>query len=100
MPWAGAASAISRRYSVPIWWAEAARAAVDHHYHLAFFEAEGAGGLGVEDLRDVLDLEIVVARAERAHPPALAQKRALGDEVGAGAGHCAPLLDARSFWLT
>jgi len=59
--------------------AEAARPAVDADDDVARLEPEGAGGIRVAQLDDVLHLEVVVARAERAHLVALT---ALG-----GGGH-------------
>ena len=44
---------------------EAAGAAVDHDAELAELQAEGRGGLRIEDLLDHLDLEKVVSRPER-----------------------------------
>ncbi len=57
-------------------------------------EAVGLGRRGVENLGDGLDLEIVVAGAERAHLVALALLRPVGDEIGPGAVGCAAFLDA------
>ena len=48
---------------------------------------------GIEDFRDRLHLEIVVAGAERSHLPALALLGALGNALGLGARHQASLLD-------
>src|SRR5690606_16741584 len=73
--------------------AEPARAAVDRREDMVLGEAERGRGFGVEDLDDVLDLEIVIARPERAHLVALARFRPLRDVRGLRAADAAALLD-------
>src|SRR5690606_12760547 len=74
--------------------AEAARAAMDRREDRSLGKAESGRDIVVEDFGDVLDLEVVVARAERAHLVALARACALRDVLRGRAGHSAAFLDA------
>ena len=74
--------------------AQSARAAVDGDDDVVLRQAEDLGNFRIEDFRDRLHLEIVVARAERAHLAALAFLGALGDAVGPGVRHLPLFLDA------
>src|ERR1700693_1373051 len=74
--------------------AEAARAAVDRHEEIAFFETEGPGRLAVEDRLDGLQLQIVVARTEASDLVELPLLRPPADSGGVGSPHAAPALDA------
>ena len=73
--------------------AEAAAAAVDHDQDLARgLEPEGPGRGLVEDLEDLLDLQEVVARAERAELGDAPLHGPFGDVLGGGVLHPAALL--------
>ena len=74
--------------------AEAARPAMDGHHDLVLFEAKASCGFLVEDLGDRLDLEVVIAGAERAHLAPLAFLGAIGDVAGLRARHLPAFLDA------
>ena len=65
--------------------AEAARARVDHHHHLAGRDPEGGGRLAVEDLVDHLHLEEMVAGAQAADLRQAALQGLPADRVGVGA---------------
>ena len=73
--------------------AQAARAAMDADHHIVPAEPEGLGDLGVEDFHDLLELEVMVARAERPDLLVLALLGLVGHAFGPGPGHHAPLLD-------
>ena len=73
--------------------AEAARAAVDRHEEIAFFETEGPGRLAVEDRLDGLQLQIVVARTEASDLVELPLLRPPADSGGVGSRHAPPLFD-------
>ncbi len=79
--------------------AEPARAGVDHHHHLAGADAEGARGPLVEHVRDDLDLEEVVARAEAADLRAPALEGPAAHRRRVRAGHHAALLGVREVVL-
>ena len=74
--------------------AEATRTAVDAHHHFAAAQAEAFGNLLVVDLDDLLQFQVVIARAERADLVALPALGMLGNLLRFGAGHAAVLLDA------
>src|ERR1035437_469964 len=56
-------------------------------------EAKSLGNFRIEEFRDSLNLEIVIARTERPHFSALAFLGALGHAPGLGARHPALFLD-------
>jgi hypothetical protein len=58
---------------------------VDEHRHLAGLQPEGVGSVGIEDLRDPLELDEVVAGAHRAELPGTARASADGDGSRVGA---------------
>jgi hypothetical protein len=72
---------------------------VDDDRDLVELETENARGFRVVNLRDVADLEEVIARAERAELFASALPRAVRDFRGTGAGDAAVLLDVREVGL-
>ncbi len=74
---------------------EAARARVDQHGHHLRCEPEGSGRLGVEHGVHPLELDEVVARADRAELARAAQTRALGHRGRVGAGEAALGLRSR-----
>ena len=74
--------------------AEPARAAMDGDDNVVRRKPEGLRDLGVEDFRDDLNLEIVVARAERAHLAPLSLSGAFGDVLGLRARHPAVFLNS------
>ena len=77
--------ATSRTWSGAHLVAETARAAVDHHRDRAELEAERPRRVLVVDALDLLHLEEVVARSQRAELIAAARLRALADRAGIGA---------------
>src|SRR5690606_15649156 len=79
--------------------AEAARAAVDADHHVAHGDAEPGGRFGVEQLRHVLHLEVVITRTQGAHLVAVAGLGLVRHALGPGAGHRAVLLDALEILL-
>src|SRR5665811_554213 len=74
--------------------AEATRTAMDGDDNVVPCEPEDSGDRRVENLGDRLDLEIVIAGAERPHFPALAFPGAVRHAIGPGASHPALLLDS------
>jgi hypothetical protein len=72
---------------------KAARAAVNAQHDIAFADAKGRRDLGGENFRNMLDFEIVVARAERAHFLALAFFGSVRDLIGARSRHATIFLD-------
>src|SRR5262249_26193531 len=62
--------------------AETARAAVNGDHHVVLGEMEGLRGGFIEDIGDHLHFEVVVARAEGAHLPALALLGPFRDAFG------------------
>ena len=72
---------------------EAARAAMDADHDIAPADAEGGGRVGIEDLADLLHLEVMVARAERAHLVALASAGLFRDRLRLRAFHAPLFLD-------
>src|SRR5262249_14771855 len=75
--------------------AEPSRAGMDHDRDLALTKAELRGGRGVVDFVHGLDLEEVIARAERAELPADALPGPLGYGAGIGATQSAVGLEMR-----
>ena len=80
---------------MPIWWPSPREPQWMLTTTSSTAQAECVRGRRVEDLRHALHLEVVVARAERAHLVALPVLRRVGHLRGIGAGHRAVLLDAR-----
>ena len=66
---------------------EPARAAMDGDDDVVWGEPERPGDRRIEDFRDRLHLEIVVAGAERAHLPTLPFLDAVGDVLRHGIRH-------------
>ncbi len=73
---------------------EAPRAAVNADDDAAGFEAEGLGDFRRENAIDALQLQIMVARTQRAHLVALTFLGVPGNGAGIRTGHAAPFLDA------
>src|SRR3990172_11126767 len=74
--------------------AEAARAAVNAEDDVALKEAEGRGDVEVDELRDMLNFQIMIAGAERAHFFALPFLGAVGNFIGPGAWNTAVFFDS------
>jgi len=74
--------------------AEAARSAMDGHHALTLRQPENPRGFGVEYFADLLNLQVVVARAQRAHLVTLALAGAFGNVLGPGLLGAAVVLDA------
>src|SRR6516165_10050287 len=93
MPEASAVTTISFRNSVPIWWPRPREPQWMVATTSSCASPEDLGDGRIENLRDCLDLEIMVAGAERAHLAPLPFLGAVGDVLGLGARHLACLLD-------
>src|SRR5207244_6621074 len=74
--------------------AEAARAAVNADHHIADFETEDLGDVRGVDGHDLLDLQVVIARAEGPHFIFLPALGVIGDLLRLGACHTPALFDA------
>src|SRR5262249_25624607 len=78
---------------------ETARAAVNGNNHVVLRQMEGLGRGFIENPGDSLDFEVVVARAEGAHLPALALLGPFRDAFGSRTPLHALFLDARQVAL-
>src|SRR5438067_183633 len=74
--------------------AETARTAVNGDHHVVRRQVEGLRRGLIENFGDSLNFQVVVARAERAHLPALALLGPIGDAFGSRVPVYAPFLDA------
>src|SRR5256884_2789699 len=73
--------------------AEAPRAAVNADHHIADLETEDLGDVGGVDGHHLLDLQVVIARAEGPHLVFLPSLGVVGDLLRLGAGHAPALFD-------
>ena len=93
MPDASAVTTISLQEFGPDLMAEPARSTVNRDNDVIPREPEGLGDGRIEDVRDRLHLEIMVAGTERAHLPALAFLGPVGNVAGLRPCHTPFFLD-------